>query len=603
MSRSRGSVMVTKGPWHAPCCTADPVLTIASAPRPPRPQRTPTPPTPPPKAPRAPPPPRGPPGAAGRAAGAHGRSTINGRRPRRARSPSPAERRSRCSEDLPYFSPRHDPLPSRTPSPLHMAAAFPPSCASSGWSSVRPMISRLRQQRSRWTPPVPDVDVAIVGARCAGASLAMLLSRAGLNVVLIDRGKLPSDKPDSTHLVHPPAIRRLREWGLLAHLEESTRAPRIRQYGLRDIGFDLMADLPPDEDIGFALAPRRWSLDGILLQAALDAGTELIDETSVVDLVTTESNRVAGVRLKARGLPETMIRARLVVGADGTRSTVAHLVGARKYWEKPVRLRSVWTYWPDLGIRNVPTWRDQANYVFAWPTNEGVTLLGTAWKAAEFPSRERQQDAYFEVLARLAPEIRNRIEGVAPQARWMSGSVPNFFRESQGPGWALVGDAGYSRDPATASGITDAIRAADLLAESIMAWLGGAEPEGSALRSYQAGRDRISRPFYEYTCDFARLTPYADDVNEFLRIAVEHPVHSRNLTGLFAQTTDPMEFFSLENVLDVLRGAPSVRHWRLRALASVAGRDGAGYRRRLGGKLLNSRLGELGQYLAMTPSP
>src|SRR6218665_829013 len=96
------------------------------------------------------------------------------------------------------------------PSPRHGAPPSPPSGASRGWSSVRPMISRLRQQPSRWTPPVPDVDVAIVGARCAGASLAMLLSRAGLNVVLIDRGKLPSDKPDSTHLVHPPAIHPLR---------------------------------------------------------------------------------------------------------------------------------------------------------------------------------------------------------------------------------------------------------------------------------------------------------------------------------------------------------------------------------------------------------
>lgn len=449
---------------------------------------------------------------------------------------------------------------------------------------------------------MPDVDVAIVGARCAGASLAMLLARAGLKIVLIDRGTLPSDKPDSTHLAHPPAIRRLREWGLLTQLEESTRAPRILQYGLRDIGFDLMADLPPDSDIGFALAPRRWSLDGLLLQAAIDAGAELIHETSVAGLVT-DSGRVSGVRLKARGRSEATIRSRLVVGADGTHSTVADLVGAQKYWEKPVRLRSVWTYWPDTGIRNVPTWRDQNGYVFAWPTNEGQTLLGTAWKATEFPPRERQQDAYFEVLTRLAPNLRDRIKGMTPQGRWMTGSVPNFFRQSYGPGWALVGDAGYSRDPATASGITDAIRAADFLADSILAWLGSGKSQESALREYQARRDRISRPFYEYTCDFASLTPYTEDVNEFLRIAVEHPVHSRSLTGLFAQTTDPVEFFSLDNVLQVLDGAPSVQHWRLRALAAASGKKSAGRRKRLGGMLLNSRLGELGQYLATVPAP
>ncbi|CAH0198381.1 3-(3-hydroxy-phenyl)propionate/3-hydroxycinnamic acid hydroxylase [Microbacterium oxydans] len=448
-----------------------------------------------------------------------------------------------------------------------------------------------------------DVDVVIIGGRCAGATLGMLLARAGVSVVIVDRGSLPSDKPDSTHLVHPPALRRLRDWGVLEALEQKSGAPRIYQYGLRDAGIDLMAPLPPDGDLDFALAPRRYSLDSVLLDAAVAAGAALRDQTSIVGLVE-ETGAVSGVRLRERGGRETTMHARLVVGADGTRSTVADLVEARRYWEKRTRLRSTWAYWPSMDVEDVPTWRDSEGYGFAWPTNDGLTLVGSAWRYDEYPEREIRQASYFKALERLAPEIRQQIHGEAPEGRWMSGSVPNFFRASFGTGWALVGDAGYSRDPATASGITDAIRGADFLAQSILAWFCGRTSESEALAAYEARRNAISRPFYEYTCDFASLEPYPPDVREFLSHAVDSSEHASALTGLFAQTTDPLEFFAVEQVVDILREAQRpVRDWRLRTLTAVAGNRAHPWRLALASSMLYPRLGELGRYLSQHATP
>ena len=76
--------------------------------------------------------------------------------------------------------------------------------------------------------------------------------------------------------------------------------------------------------------------------------------------------------------------------------------------------------------------------------------------------------------------------------RGFSGQI-GFFRQSFGPGWALVGDAGYFKDPLTAHGITDALIDAELLAQAAAA---GTE---AAFAGYQSARDTLAGGHFEVT--------------------------------------------------------------------------------------------------------
>ncbi|MEK8142928.1 FAD-dependent oxidoreductase [Streptomyces sp. M10(2022)] len=94
-------------------------------------------------------------------------------------------------------------------------------------------------------------DAIVVGARISGASTAMLLSRAGYKVLLLDRAEVPGGKAAATNLVHPPGVLRLKRWGLLDRLT-ATGCPPIREYGLRSGPVQLMARLPTVDGVGEA---------------------------------------------------------------------------------------------------------------------------------------------------------------------------------------------------------------------------------------------------------------------------------------------------------------------------------------------------------------
>ena len=85
--------------------------------------------------------------------------------------------------------------------------------------------------------------------------------------------------------------------------------------------------------------------------------------------------------------------------------------------------------------------------------------------------------------------------------------VPNYFRQPFGPGWALVGDAGYNKDPITAQGISDAFIDAEALTTALDDGWSGRRPLGDALAEDQASRDQRAKPMYEFTCQLATLEP------------------------------------------------------------------------------------------------
>lgn len=98
----------------------------------------------------------------------------------------------------------------------------------------------------------------------------------------------------------------------------------------------------------------------------------------------------------------------------------------------------------------------------------------------------------------------------------MGGGVPNFFRRPFGPGWALVGDAGYIRDPITAQGVTDAFRDAEACASALDDVFSGRRPFEDAMPAYQRARDSRVLPIYDFTVQLASMEPSPPEMQQLL---------------------------------------------------------------------------------------
>ncbi|HJR53868.1 MAG TPA: NAD(P)/FAD-dependent oxidoreductase, partial [Gemmatimonadota bacterium] len=316
-------------------------------------------------------------------------------------------------------------------------------------------------------------DAIVVGARCAGSPIAMLLARKGYRVLVVDRATFPSDTI-STHLVHPPGVAALRRWGLLDRVV-ATGCPPIHTYGF-DFGAFELAGAPGTDDEPVGYGPRRTVLDKILVDAAADSGAE-VREAFTVDELLFEDGGVVGIRGHAKGGQPIEERARVVVGADGLRSTVAEAVEPEQYNEKTPLLAAYYTYWSDLPLDGrFQAWNLPHRGMAAWPTNDDCTLLIAGWPFAEFDERKKDVEGNYHSVIDMVPELAERVRDAKREERFLGMAVPGYFRKPYGPGWALVGDAGYNKDFITAQGISDAFRDAELCSTALDEWLSGARP-------------------------------------------------------------------------------------------------------------------------------
>jgi 2-polyprenyl-6-methoxyphenol hydroxylase-like FAD-dependent oxidoreductase len=156
-------------------------------------------------------------------------------------------------------------------------------------------------------------DVIVVGARCAGSPVAMLLARKGYRVLVVDRATFPSETV-STHLIHPPGVAALRRWGLLDRLT-ATGCPPINRYTF-DFGPLTLAGAPGTDDSPVAYGPRRTVLDKLLVDAAAQAGAE-VREAFTVEEVRTGQGGLSEVRGRDTGGSPIVERARVWSGRTG----------------------------------------------------------------------------------------------------------------------------------------------------------------------------------------------------------------------------------------------------------------------------------------------
>jgi 2-polyprenyl-6-methoxyphenol hydroxylase-like FAD-dependent oxidoreductase len=388
-------------------------------------------------------------------------------------------------------------------------------------------------------------DAIVVGARCAGSPTAMLLARRGHKVLLVDRATFPSDTI-STLIIHPPGVSALRRWGLLDRLT-ATGCPPIGRY-VFDFGPFRIAGSPGTADSPVSYAPRRTVLDKMLVDAAAEAGAEVREGFSVEEVLFDDEGRVRGIRGRDREGQRVTETARVVIGADGRHSRIASAVDAEQYNTKPELNAAYYTYFSGLPVSDIEIYARDWRGVAAWPTNDGLTLVLAGWPYSEFEANRRDVRGSFYSTIDLVPEFAARVRAARQEERIAGAGIRNFFRKPYGPGWALVGDAGYNKDSITAQGIQDAFRDAEALAGALDQAFSGVSSYDDALGRYHAARDAHVLPMFEFTCQMATLEPPPPEMQQLLGAVHGNPEAMDQFIRVYAGVTSPVEFFSPENV-------------------------------------------------------
>lgn len=345
----------------------------------------------------------------------------------------------------------------------------------------------------RRTVPSSRYDVVVVGARCAGAATAMLLARAGHHVLLIDRGRYGTDTL-STHALMRGAVVQLHRWDVLPGVIAAGTTP-VRKatfvYGEDSLSLPIVSR----DGIDALYAPRRHVLDRLLVDAAAGAGADVVYGVRLTSLVRSDSGRVNGVVLEDDAGQKYPVMSGVVVGADGLRSTVARLVDAPIYRAGTHATATLYGHWSGLDVDGYGWYFVPGLGAGAIPTNGDQVCVFVSMPGPQFTRLFAHQpyDGFSELLVQVAPALADQVARAGRTRLLGFPGHPGFFRRSYGPGWALVGDAGYFKDPLTAHGITDALRDAELLASAI-----GAGTD-AALADYEQQRDEASLELFETT--------------------------------------------------------------------------------------------------------
>ena len=389
-------------------------------------------------------------------------------------------------------------------------------------------------------------DAVVVGARCAGAPTAMLLARRGYRVLVVDRATFPSDTI-STHLVHPPGLAALDSWGLLA------RGDRERLSGDRH----LLLRLRALHHRGIA---GRQRVPGRVRTTPYGPGQD-------PDRCRSRVRRGGARRLHRR---EPRDRGRHGDGDQGPQRGRDERHGVRPCRRR--RRRHQLAGREDR--RRRPVRREAEAPVQLLLLLDGpadgrpVRDLRTARPGLRRMAHQRRPDRGH--LRAADPRLRGQPcghrgrlpghHGAGPRRSPNGPARPLAWNDSSewrcpissgrpyGPGWALVGDAGYLKDFITAQGIQDAFRDAELCARALDETFTGSRTFDAAMHDYQESRDTQVMPMYEFTAQLAALDPPPPELQQLLGAVSQSRPAMDGFARVAAGVTSPADFFSDESV-------------------------------------------------------
>jgi 2-polyprenyl-6-methoxyphenol hydroxylase-like FAD-dependent oxidoreductase len=353
-------------------------------------------------------------------------------------------------------------------------------------------------------------DAVVVGARSAGAATALLLARAGHDVVVLDRASFPSDTL-STHSISRSGVVQLDRWGLLGAVLDSG-APAIRSVTFNGPDGSVTRTVKERAGVDHLVAPRRHILDALVADAAAAAGATVAFGVSVTGVRRDGAGRAVGVTGQDRDGRPVEIDARVVIGADGLRSRVARAVGAPVVESRAPSGATHYAYVAGLPWDGIEFFVSDGALTGVVPTHGGEACIWVCTPAGPALAARRATGspagAFDALVARTAPDLADRLrDGYRTSPVRSATGLPNQARAATGPGWALVGDAGYHRDPITGHGISDAFRDADLLATALDAGLRGDAPMEEALAAFGRQREAARREIFAITCALSAFPP------------------------------------------------------------------------------------------------
>lgn len=429
-------------------------------------------------------------------------------------------------------------------------------------------------------------DVAIIGGRPAGASLAARLGKAGLRVLIVDRAELPSlPTVPSSPVIYAAAMRLLDEIGIA---EESYADPTA-QVGrfVMEFGeyFRAGLDIPSSQGRSYARGLDRATFDHLLWRH-LEKHPSVTARArfSFVDVVRDASGTVTGFVGQAEGGAEVRVSARCLVGADGRYSLVARKVGARVTEEKNEHTSTV--YYADWeGVSPIDGEPPTAGHVFA--TGRGTDVLGLPVPGGRMSFNTHQRsdrvlvdgdaEAYYLGVLRSCPGIARRIAGakrVSPVIGMKR--IANRYLEHAGPGWALVGDALHHKDPVDGQGIYDALVESKVLAEALVDHLQGERTWDDAMAFYGRRVMEETHAMFLVTVDRLRRELYDEPpvliIKTLLKTVMNDPEYQRRFLLLLARDF-PAERWSLSD--EIRRAALRGVSRKLRSLWPGAARRAA----------------------------
>ena len=357
-------------------------------------------------------------------------------------------------------------------------------------------------------------DVVVVGARVAGSATALHLARAGHRVALLDRAGPPADTT-STHALIRTGVLQLRRAGVLDRIIAAGTPPVRRVdlvFGPERVSFPVSDDFGVDA----YYAPRRTILDTILVEAAVEAGVEFHSDVSITGVSRDGTGRVNGTFARTREERGTWIQARHVVGADGTNSRIARSVDAAVLRQRRPNNAMVYAYFDGVEAAGYDFRFVEHRNVGCVPTNDGLTLV-----FAGGPIAQAQADGeryLMSTLQRAAPDLAEAVgAGVRAERLHRANGIPSILRDPAGPGWSLVGDAGFTEDPISAHGISDALRDAELCAEAVDTALRDPAAEAEGADRYRRIRDRFAVPLMEIAIRLASFEWDEPEASRLLR--------------------------------------------------------------------------------------